>query len=207
MPIFRDLRILSPEDIESWGYWILRIWNPEISKNWHYLNFQDSGSWILRIWNPAGKSHESLNTCKEPQDGSYNERGWVKTLVFLKVAKCNFSDKLFWSTKFGIKIWLLLNWIKSFQLTRDALKFYSSKSMHGRDLEHSYKTFFAAAGIRSLSGEHQKSLIPIAIWLGRDPGWKDKWRVVIDCQESANVMVRSSINQPIFISPPRIPGK
>ena len=79
-----------------------------------------------------------------PQDGSYNDRGWVKTLVFLKVAKCNFSDKLFWSTKFGIKIWLLLNWIKSFQLTRDALKFYSSKSMHGRDLEHSYKTFFCS---------------------------------------------------------------
>ena len=72
-------------------------------------------------------------------------RGWVKTLVFLKVAKCNFSDKLFWSTKFGIKIWLLLNWIKSFQLTRDALKFYSSKSMHGRDLEHSYKTFFCSS--------------------------------------------------------------
>ena len=95
---------------------------------------------------------------------SHNDRGWVKTLVFLKVAKCNFSDKLFWSTKFGIKIWLLLNWIKSFQLTRDALKFYSFKSMHGRDLEHSYKTFFAVAGIPSLSGYHQKSLIPIAIW-------------------------------------------
>ena len=119
------------------------------------------------VWTMLAKLQtkpSQVNTCKEPEDGSYNDRGWVKTLVFLKVAKCNFSDKLFWSTKFGIKIWLLLNWIKSFQLTRDALKFYSSKSMHGRDLEHSYKTFFAVAGIPSLSGYHQKSLIPIAIW-------------------------------------------
>ena len=32
---FRDLRILSPEDIESWGYWILRI-------------LYDSGFYILK---------------------------------------------------------------------------------------------------------------------------------------------------------------
>ena len=103
---------------------------------------------VADVWTMLAKLQtkpSQVNTCKEPPDGSYNERGWVKTLVFLKVAKCNFSDKLFWSTKFGIKIWLLLNWIKSFQLTRDALKFYSSKSMHGRDLEHSYKTFFCSS--------------------------------------------------------------
>ena len=52
IPIFRDLRILSPEDIESWGFYILRIWNREIPKKWHYLNFQDpesSGFEILLV--------------------------------------------------------------------------------------------------------------------------------------------------------------
>ena len=56
---FKILNFKRKTIICSSKSWQSRIWNPEIPKNWQFLNFHDSGSWILRIWNPAGKSNVS----------------------------------------------------------------------------------------------------------------------------------------------------